>query len=674
MMKYRADIDGLRAIAVLPVIFFHAGFQIFSGGFVGVDVFFVISGYLITCILLREHAEGRFSVVEFYERRARRILPALFFVMAATCVFAWFWLLPSDFKSLSQSVVATILYSSNFLFWQTAGYFDTSAELKPLLHTWSLAVEEQFYFFFPLILIIIWRTCKKHLTLILAGLFVASLAIAELTVRSAPNSAFYLLHTRGWELLAGALCAVVVHKRIIALSSSRLSSEAFAAAGAAMLIWSIFFFDKTYPFPSLYTLVPVAGASLIILYAANGTLVGRALQWRPLVHVGLISYSAYLWHQPLLALARHVQLKEPPGWLLLALCIATLILAHLTWRYVERPFRDKERISRSQIFKQAALVSAVFFSIGVAGHATGGFPQRFDDLTVRLQQDGVTSFWRQLEPCITRFRAQPSISSACAIGSPSGKASFAIVGDSHAGALIHELDKSARATGMTGKNFTFKGCPPLSTIRLASPDQDDLQCEAIRADFFKKLDHDRDIPPVLIVHARWTQLMEQSRFDNGEGGVESGAPWTWDLSSQPDMYRSQMRNAFIDSIRAMLSSGRTVVLVYPVPEMGWQVPNQLAKSHLLTPPLLPDSASTSYNRYLQRAKHAISALDDLGEHPRLFRVRPSEILCNTFVEGRCVAHHSGEPLYFDDDHLSNIGSRYVTDEVLKIITAVKANH
>ena len=195
-MKYRSEIDGLRALAVLPVIFFHAGFELFSGGFVGVDVFLVISGYLITTIIISEMSEGKFSILKFYERRARRILPALFFVMLVSLPFAWLWLTPKDLKDFGQSLIATSTFSSNILFWLESGYFDTATELKPLLHTWSLAVEEQYYILFPIFLLITWRLGLKWILSILAIILVISLGAAHWGAYNKPNAAFYLLPTR----------------------------------------------------------------------------------------------------------------------------------------------------------------------------------------------------------------------------------------------------------------------------------------------------------------------------------------------------------------------------------------------------------------------------------------------------------------------------------------------
>ena len=302
-MDYRREIDGLRALAVLPVIFFHAGFPTFRGGFVGVDVFFVISGYLITTIILAELEQGKFSIINFYERRARRILPALFLVMFVCLPLAWLWLLPQEMKSFSQSLVAVSAFASNVLFWRTSGYFETAAELKPLLHTWSLAVEEQYYLLFPVFLMLTWRLGKRWIVGLLACVFVVSLAAAQWNAVAKPTATFFLLPTRGWELLVGAFVALYFSKDRNKIPA-KLLCEVGGAVGFVLITYSIFAFDKQTPFPSFYALVPTIGTALIILYATQSTLVGQLLGNRVCVGVGLISYSAYLWHQPLFAFAR----------------------------------------------------------------------------------------------------------------------------------------------------------------------------------------------------------------------------------------------------------------------------------------------------------------------------------------------------------------------------------
>ena len=362
-MQYRAEIDGLRALAVLPVILFHAGFELFSGGFVGVDVFFVISGYLITTIIISEMAEGKFSIVNFYERRARRILPALFFVMAACLPFAWLWLSPNDLKDFGQSLMAVSTFSSNILFWRESGYFDTASELKPLLHTWSLAVEEQYYILFPIFLMFTWRLGVKWILILLSIIFFISLGLAQWgSYSSNAFAAFFLLPTRGWELLVGVFIAFYL-KQFTHLKSHS-ANEFLSLLGLSMITYSIITFDSATPFPSMYTMIPVLGTGLLILCSVPKTFTYNLLSFKFIVAMGLISYSAYLWHQPLFAFARHGLLGEVPNFLLMILCIASLLIGWLSWRYIEKPFRHKSFLRRKFIFIFSFFGISSFLAIG----------------------------------------------------------------------------------------------------------------------------------------------------------------------------------------------------------------------------------------------------------------------------------------------------------------------
>jgi len=379
-MKYRAEIDGLRALAVLPVILFHAGFEWFSGGFVGVDVFFVISGYLITTIIISEMAEGKFSIINFYERRARRILPALFFVMAACLPFAWMWMLPSQLKDFSQSLVAVSTFSSNFLFWLESGYFSESSELKPLLHTWSLAVEEQYYILFPIFLMLTWRLGIKWVLILLSIVFLVSLGVAVWGTQYAAHpkiisGAFFLLPTRGWELLIGVFAAFYL-KYNTHLKSHTLN-QMLSLLGFGMIAYSIIAFDKTTPFPSLYALIPTIGTGLLILCAVPKTLVHRLLSLKYIVGIGLISYSAYLWHQPLFAFAR-IFFNEVSLYIFITLILITFLAAYLTWKYIESPFRSKQSISRNNVFIGSFVLAILFIAIGLRGQVKEGFESRIN--------------------------------------------------------------------------------------------------------------------------------------------------------------------------------------------------------------------------------------------------------------------------------------------------------
>jgi len=379
-MKYRREIDGLRAVAVIPVILYHGGLSGFSGGFVGVDVFFVISGYLITSIIINERANNSFSLLTFYERRARRILPALFLVMLCCVPFAWIWMFPLDLKDFAQSMVATTAFLSNIHFWLESGYFDIASETKPLLHTWSLAVEEQYYVLFPLFVLLMWRFGRRWLFLSILVIAVASLLFSEWGWRHMPTGNFYLAPTRAWELLAGSICAFVQFR------NEQKRNESLAAIGLGLIVFAIIYYDGSVPFPSLYALAPVVGTALIILFGANGTWTARLLSTSPFVGIGLISYSAYLWHQPLFAFARIRSLHAPPQALMFGLALTSIALAYLSWRYVEVPFRRKQGKllpTKPKVFALAFVASSIFITVGVSGHISEGFPGR-SEIGVKL--------------------------------------------------------------------------------------------------------------------------------------------------------------------------------------------------------------------------------------------------------------------------------------------------
>lgn len=373
--QYRPEIDGLRAIAVIPVILFHGGLSIFSGGFVGVDVFFVISGYLITNIIINDLYKENFSLVEFYERRARRILPALFSVMLFCIPLAWLWLMPSDMKNFSESLISTSLFSSNFLFWKESGYFDIASELKPLIHTWSLAIEEQFYILFPIFLIMTWGLGSKILISLLIIIFCISLALGHWGSFNHPTAAFFLLPTRGWELLMGCIISFFLWQRNHKLNLR--ISQILSFSGFILICFSIFIFDKSTPDPSILNLLPTLGTALIILYAVNGTLIYSLLSNKILVGIGLISFSMYLIHQPLFAFAKYKFQPESLNsylWIVLGL---TFILSYLNWKLIETPFRNRALFSRKSIFSMSAMGIMVFIIIGISGILTDGFSGRF---------------------------------------------------------------------------------------------------------------------------------------------------------------------------------------------------------------------------------------------------------------------------------------------------------
>jgi peptidoglycan/LPS O-acetylase OafA/YrhL len=664
-MKYRPEIDGLRSLAVIPVILFHAGFSFFKGGFVGVDIFFVISGYLITLIIISELGNGKFSIINFYERRARRILPALFVVIAVSSLAAWIWFIPSDMKAFSKSIVAVLTFSSNFLFYKETGYFDTSTELKPMLHTWSLAVEEQYYIFFPLILCYLWKLGKSKLTWILLGTLIISLMFAQWASKTHPEFAFFLLPSRSWELLIGALAAFYIHQ--LHLKPSFKYSNHLSLLGLLCILFSIFSFDKYIPFPSVYALLPTVGAALIILYANQGNFVGRLLSSKPLVGIGLISYSAYLWHQPILAFARYRCFSSINSYWMVLLILLTLVLAYISWKYVETPFRNKETINRRKIFILSISISLFFIVIGITGYLTNGFENRVNHTVIELDK-ATFDINPYRNTCLSGEKfIHPK--SACVIGAKNNVIG-ALVGDSHADAIRQALNIQADKSNLGFKELTYGGCiHALDTYHSKRPND---KCNEYNKAANEFVLANPEIKTVVIM-SRWTLPISRSRFDNHEGGKESGEPSDVDVlvnGKSVDHIGVSTSELIAQKIKVTVESyldrNKKVILIYPIPEVGWDVPNYLAKSTLFSGSVRTD-LSTSYALYKARNKKAIDALDAIGNHENLTRIYPDRILCNTFQKERCVAQLNGVPLYYDNNHLSNFGAAFIVSEIIKNI-------
>jgi peptidoglycan/LPS O-acetylase OafA/YrhL len=452
-LRYRPEIDGLRAIAVVSVIVYHAGFNVLSGGFVGVDVFFVISGYLITSFILRDMGAGNFSLGRFYERRARRILPALFLVMLVCLPIALMLLMPRHMQDFAESLFAVATFTSNMFFLAESGYFGAEAELKPMLHTWSLAVEEQFYIFFPLLLLLLRPVSKRWLSAIFTLVLLASLIFAERLAVTDPNAAFYLLPTRAWELALGALTAVYLLR--VGPRAESPARQFCGILGLGLIVFSAIIYDERTPFPGIYALAPTVGTSLIILFGVNGTWVNAILRQRVLVGVGLLSYSAYLWHQPLFAFARYVNVTSTASSVMGGLCLLTFLLAYCSWRWVETPFRRPGLIKTSQVAIASGGLASLYVSLGVLGYTTSGFKElifRFRmtpieialyeniastvdyDLYSSMVDNGDCRFWSSSVDHALRTRIL-----SCA--AKYGKA-VVVIGDSHAMNIYNAFAKS----------------------------------------------------------------------------------------------------------------------------------------------------------------------------------------------------------------------------------------
>jgi peptidoglycan/LPS O-acetylase OafA/YrhL len=644
VVDYRPEIDGLRAFAVLPVILFHAGIQGFEGGFVGVDIFFVISGYLITRIILGDVSTGSFSLVKFYERRARRILPAYFAVVVSVLLVGWFVLLPSEYADLGKSVVAATIFVSNVYFWRTSDYFSPTAEELPLLHMWSLSVEEQFYVFFPLFLLLFWRLSSRWLLLSMLGFLIISFLTAEFLSGWKDIANFFLAPTRAWELLVGCLIGYV-HRNGVTIIP-RWVAEIGGALGITMIVLSIAALDPSVPFPSWWTWLPVGGAGLFITFSRAGTLASRLLSWRPIVFVGLVSYSSYLWHQPILVYGRFILIDEPELWMKIFFATLSVCIGIISWRYIERPFRNQAQFSRKAIFFLGGAGIASLCLTGIVLGSSNGFPSRLPkDALHYVSEIGEPS--NVLGDCHIELG---STLTPCRIGS--GPPRYFIFGDSHVRATAKSLDLALnRSSGFGSVVATVSGCGPFPDFeRVGRP-----HC-TVRAKKFVEYAVSENAPDIIVLMSRWPMYSSSLRVDNGEGGVEFGSNVEMVPSAGINSLDSQEENfkvALHRLIDKLLQAGKQVIVIGNPPEVGWRVPQRLARS-AMTGADIERPISTNSDYYEERRGPLLSVIEFYRDDPRLLFLDPKPTFCN---DGRCIAEVAGEPLYFDDDHLNARGAQ-----------------
>jgi len=622
-LKYRAEIDGLRALAVLPVILFHAGFELFSGGFVGVDVFFVISGYLITTILVEDIEKNRFSLVSFYERRARRILPALFFVMLMCLPFAWAFMPPSQMEDFSQSLIAVSLFVSNILFWRESGYFDSAAEDKPLLHTWSLAVEEQYYLLFPVFLILAWRFGKDRVFWTIVFFAGISLALSEWGWRNSPTANFYLSPTRAWELFAGSIAAFLVQKH------GAKSSNILSCIGLFAILFSIFIYDELTPFPSLYALVPVGGVVLLILFAQKDTIAAKLLSTRPLVAIGLISYSAYLWHQPLFAFARIKLNESPSATLMLLLSLASIVLAIFSWKFIEKPFRSREAYSSTFVFSRSSLGIVVFLFLGLILWKTPVFDIKYEVTQLRIIEERKFNRDYMKEQAFDRYgcffdfsqEASVLLDNQCV--KESSRKRILLFGDSEAAHYIEGLRTLEETYDYTVMQFTGASCRainyPLSNSR----------CEEFFRIFRKQIVPELSEDDTVLVASNWWSTHEKI-----------GSELLFDyLKSTVDLIKK---------------SGANVVIIGNTPDFIKDPYEQL---------LFVEPHDTTY-LLAQNYLPSDLVVMRVAEKSDVKYFLPANLLCNGL---QCKFKESSEYLFFDSGHLSTYGSISVANEILKFM-------
>jgi peptidoglycan/LPS O-acetylase OafA/YrhL len=486
-LSYRKEIDGLRAVAVISIVLFHAGFKAFEGGYVGVDIFFVISGFLITSIVVQDHRQGHFSFASFYIRRAGRLLPALFFVLIISMAFAWLWMLPGELTEFSKSLLSVLFFGSNFFFWNDSGYFATSAELRPLLHTWSLAVEEQFYILFPAVLLAALQFARSGTAIILILLSIVSFGFSVWASFYKPAFAFFLLPTRIWEFTVGALAALIALSQAYdRVKRHPFIAEAASVFGFVLIVYSIFVFKKTDVYPGYWAAVPVLGTALLLVFLTEQTWLRKIFSMQPLVVIGLISYSAYLWHQPLFAFFRLRELDSlsvATSWTLIFFSFG---LGYLTWRFIEPIWRlrDRKVVPKRSFWWFLSLCTLSFVLFFLIVKYTGGYLFRFNHLPKDYFQtswinykfyglDGQQCYTEIMRPC-------PLVSF------PGQKQSMLMVGDSHTGDYGGAFTEYLNENKFNGSMLSMIGCGYLSQLKDKFSNKSCSQSRALLLDLAQK--------------------------------------------------------------------------------------------------------------------------------------------------------------------------------------------
>lgn len=573
--QYRSDIDGLRFLAIIPVVLYHAEIPGFSGGFVGVDVFFVISGYLITKIILNELQLGEFSIIRFYERRIRRIFPALFSVIAFVCIFSPAALLPSDLRKLPYEIIGALAFIANIVFWKQSGYFEAATEEKPLLHTWSLGVEEQFYIFAPLILWVFVIYARKLLLPVIFGATITSLMLCVVFTPISPTSAFYLLPFRAWELLVGSFIAASA-----LTSSHRLPShlrEGIALIGMALLLYATFTYDASTPFPGYVATVPVIGSALIIIYG-QGSLVGRILSIRPLVFIGLISYSLYLWHWPLIVFFEDWNLLESLNGRLFVV-IVSVFFAFISWKFIETPFRNTSNWPGPRIFKFTAASSAIIVFVTFGLYLTNGWPSRFSPEIVAFDasRDDISP---ERERCHTK-----SVKDLCRLGTKNGEEPSTILwADSHG----VEIAAALAEAGLPLIQATSSSCPPAIGLHVNNRPK----CHS----------HNKEVLSYIMSNNIENVILTSYYVGN----------------DHPDFWRGMK-----ETILTLKSAKKNVIVIGPAPSFGVNIPSYLSKGN--REPMPYKNISPDFYKNIENAP-IVSLIDKFC----------SEGVCSTIVENSSI--------------------------------------
>ena len=635
---FRSDINGLRAWAVSAVIFYHFEIPGFSGGFVGVDVFFVISGFLMTGIIVKALERGTFSVVSFYVARGRRIVPALATLCALLLALGWFVLLPSDYKMLSTHSVYALMFSSNVEFWQEAGYFDVASHEKWLLHTWSLSLEWQFYLILPLFLWSVWclRPGRLAQTWAVGLCFMTSVAVSVLVTENHQNAAFYLLHTRAWEMLGGGFVFLLAGK--VTLSADQ--RQYLETTGLLLVALAVLIFNKTSPWPGWRAAVPVAAAMLVLLASRSSQWTASAVpQW-----LGDRSYSLYLWHWPLVVAIRYFDLRNDPATIGFAL-LATILLGHFSYTWVEvksRRILERQRMPLAVSALTLITVAVSIPAVGIWKHR--GIVGRFAPAVEQAagEKDNVKP---RRNECFTK---EGTKSPSCMYGGSRLRA--ILIGDSHADAVTTALASAVPNASDGIMDWSYVSCLTALGVKNLSPlFKADEKCGEFLEWAVKKLDSIPAEIPLVIVNRTSVYIFGHNEVwenDANKPAVFFSKPYPTASAE----FQRECAQRLIDTA-CLLSRSHPVYMVRPIPEMGIDVPKAMSRTVIIGS---PNEVSISLEEYHKRNSLVWAAQDVAHDQCGVKVLDPLPYLCR---DGRCYGSKEGRPLYVDDDHLSESGNR-----------------